>query len=248
MERNNVLTSRQKCFSSPFVHRFLDCCRKRELSRIWISWILMFSTGCHLRQIPFLSSPKTRQFPFLSKKGRRRGSYQRFQYLAHSFSYVLAAHARSFISWFNFRWTGVTLDRPRKLLTPAGRCGRRWGRKSGPSTEKSSSIRPERRAEPDVHLIIIAPNESHSLTVLPLHPPFVMDFCGQLRQSLLLLPSPSASSHFRLHASAFCCTLSNRCCDSRKPTCALRFLEINLGISTKLETLGSSVFLFFSLR
>lgn len=77
---------------------------------------------------------------------------------------------------------------------------------------------PNERAEPDVHLIIIAPNESHSLTALLFSTLHLRN--GFLRPTSTISSSsspPPPTFHFRLHASAFCCTLSNRCYDSRKP-------------------------------
>lgn len=152
--------------------------------------------------------PTFRLFPSWKRKRR---NYHHFQSLSLSlFVRSRGTHARSFISCFNFRSTRVTLDRPRKLLTPGGWLEEDGKENRGHPPKTPHRLVPNERAEPDVHLIIITPNESHSLTV-PSFPTFVMDFCGQLRQS-----PPPPSFHFRLHASAFCCTLSNRCYDSSK--------------------------------
>ena len=86
----------------------------------------------HPRQIPFLSLPNA--FPSRKKKTKKLPS---FSISLSLYLYVLVnthARASSFISCFNFRWTRVTLDRPRKLLKhrSAGRpAGKKMGKKIG---------------------------------------------------------------------------------------------------------------------
>lgn len=180
--------------------------------------------------------PTFRLFPSWKRKRR---NYHHFQSLSLSlFVRSRGTHARSFISCFNFRSTRVTLDRPRKLLTPGGWLEEDGKENRGHPPKTPHRLVPNERAEPDVHLIIITPNESHSLTVPPFST-FVMDFCGQLRQSLPPPPSifvytpPPFVAHFRIAV-----TIRVKPC--------LHFLQINLGISTKLERRAPLCFFLFS--
>lgn len=174
-------------------------------------------------------------FPLLKKKTKKLPS---FSISLSLFVRSRGTHARSFISCFNFRSTRVTLDRPRKLLTPGGWLEEDGKENRGHPPKTPHRLVPNERAEPDVHLIIITPNESHSLTVPPF-PTFVMDFCGQLRQSLPPPPSifvytpPPFVAHFRIAV-----TIRVKPC--------LHFLQINLGISTKLERRAPLCFFLFS--